>query len=242
MDVGVKLACILIVYFALGAVLMYRINRRKDHNTASQNWLKYLVYLGLIFFQFAIIYYFNSCFKFVCLWIILVGIFELIRLEIKSPIHYWLFFIPVLVVSSVLFGQFYSFSLLETPMLLLTFFTVSAFDAFSQMTGQLFGKNKIVPRISPNKTRGGLVGGTLLGVLTALLIGNILALEFYESLFWGICISISAFAGDLAASAVKRQYQVKDFSRLIPGHGGFLDRFDSFIFAGAMVSLLNRLI
>ena len=55
MDVGVKLACILIVYFALGAVLMYRINRRKDHNTASQNWLKYLVYLGLIFFQFAII-------------------------------------------------------------------------------------------------------------------------------------------------------------------------------------------
>ena len=87
-----------------------------------------------------------------------------------------------------------------------------------------------------------MVGGTLFGVLTALFIGNILAFEFYESLFWGICISISAFAGDLAASAVKRQYQVKDFSRLIPGHGGFLDRFDSFIFAGALVSLLNRLI
>jgi phosphatidate cytidylyltransferase len=242
MDVGVKLACILIVYFVLGAVLMYRINRRKDHNTASQNWLKYLVYLGLIFFQFIVIYWFNSYFKLFGLCIILFGFFELIRLEMKSQIHYWLFFIPLLVVSSILFGQFYSFSLLETPILLLTFFTVSAFDAFSQMTGQLFGKSKLVPRISPNKTVGGLVGGILCGVLTALLIGNILAFEFYESLFWGICISISAFLGDLAASAVKRQYQVKDFSRLIPGHGGYLDRFDSFILAGAVVALLNRLI
>lgn len=242
MDEGIKLTFILLIYFALGACLTYKNNKNKDRRAVSQSWLKYLVYLGIIYLLFAIIYYFNSWFSFVCLWILLVGIFEITRLEIKSNQSRKVLYFNILVVFLIMAWLFYSFSLLERPVLTITFFTVSAFDAFSQTIGQLLGKSKIVPQISPNKTVGGFVGGILLAVLTAILVGNIVGIGTRMSLFLGICISFSAFIGDLAASAVKRRYQVKDFSQLIPGHGGYLDRFDSFIFAGAMVYLLNGLI
>jgi phosphatidate cytidylyltransferase len=240
MDEGKILLLLLSIYFTVGAIMTFKINKRKDKNASSQSWLKYLVYLGIIFTLFFIIYYLESYFKIACLWIMLIGFFELFRLEIKSPVHNKLFFPVVFVIFSVLTWQFYSFSLLEKPILLITFFTVSAFDAFSQMMGQLLGKSKIIPSISPNKTVGGFIGGLILATLTALLVGNLLKFDFEISILWGLCIALSSFIGDLAASIVKRKYQVKDFSQLIPGHGGYLDRFDSLIFAGAAVSLLNR--
>lgn len=240
MDEGKILLLILSIYFTIGAIMTFKINKRKDKNASSQSWLKYLVYLGIIFTLFIIIYYLEAYFKLACLGIVLLGFFELFRLEIKSQAHNILFFLVVLIIFSLLAWQFYSFSLLGKPLLLITFFTVSAFDAFSQMMGQLLGKRKITPRISPNKTVGGFIGGLILATLTALMVGNLLKFEFDISILWGLCIALSSFVGDLAASVVKRKYQVKDFSQLIPGHGGYLDRFDSLIFAGAAVSLLNR--
>jgi len=242
MDEAFKLTYILLIYFALGAGLTFKINSNKTREAAFQSWLKYLVYLGMTFLLFAIICYFNSSFELACLWIILIGFYELIRLEIRSHPHHKQYFTVVLILFSVLSWLFYSFSLLDRILLLITFFTVSSFDAFSQMIGQMFGRSKIAPQISPGKTVEGFIGGSFFAVLTALLIGNILKFGFVMSLFWGITISISSFAGDLAASVVKRKYQIKDFSRLIPGHGGCLDRFDSLIFTGAMVYLLTRLI
>lgn len=242
MDEGKILLLILLIYFIIGAILTFKINRRKDKAASFQSWLKYLVYLGIILALFILIFYLKSYFKIACLWIVLVGFFELLRLEIKSPTDNKLYISVVLFIFLAFAWQFYSFSLLEQPILLITFFTVSAFDAFSQMMGQLWGKSKIAPQISPNKTIGGFIGGLVLATLTAILIGNLLEFDFAISIFWGLSISISAFIGDLAASAVKRKYHVKDFSQLIPGHGGYLDRFDSLIFAGGTVSLLNRLI
>ena len=242
MEEGIVLGCILLIYFILGASLTYIINQKRDHQTASKSWMKYLVYFVLICFLYVILYYFSTYFKFVCLWIILVGFFEIIRLEGKSLQPRKLFIAGTLIIYSALSWLFYSFSLLERPILIITFFTVSAFDAFSQTIGQMFGKSKISPRISPDKTVAGSIGGILLAVLTAVIIGNVIAMPIETSLFGGIFISLSAFIGDLTASAIKRQYQVKDFSQLIPGHGGYLDRFDSLIFAGAMVFLLTRLI
>lgn len=242
MDEEIKLTLILLIYFTLGAGLTFRNNKHKDRNATSESWLKYLVYLGIITSFFAIISYLNSWFKFVCLWIILAGIFELTMLEFRSKNNSKIFYFKALVIFLLFSLLFYSFGSLERPILLLTFFTVSAFDAFSQTIGQLLGKSKIVPQISPNKTVGGFFGGILLAVLTAILVGNIVKIPANLSLILGIGISVSAFMGDLTASVVKRHYLVKDFSRLIPGHGGYLDRFDSHIFAGAMVYLFTRLI
>ncbi len=242
MNEGLYFACILLIYFALGALSFLRINKDKDRRSAAQNWIKYLTYFGIIFSMFLIIFYLTSYFRYLCLGIILTGVFEIVRLELKTKPPKKLFFFIVMISYSILSWLFYSFSLLDKSILLVTFFTVSSFDAFSQITGQMFGKRKIIPGISPNKTVGGFIGGVFLASLTALLIGNILMLGLTTSLLWGICISIFAFIGDIVASGVKRKYNVKDYSHLIPGHGGFLDRFDSLIFAGAMVFLFTELI
>jgi len=123
--------------------------------------------------------------------------------------------------------------------LLFTLFTVCAFDAFSQISGQLFGKRKICPHLSPNKTYEGLIGGLIMSTCAFFIVGCTVHLSIFYTFVMGLGICLSSFVGDLAASWIKRRYKVKNFSSIIPGHGGFLDRFDSFIVAGMFVFLFN---
>ena len=116
---------------------------------------------------------------------------------------------------------------------------VFTFDSFSQLSGQLFGKQPLFPKTSPNKTVGGLIGGLLFALGTALLIHNWIDTTRLHSLLLGFLISMASLIGDYMASFYKRKYAVKDFNELIPAHGGILDRFDSFIFSGAVLGLLS---
>ena len=106
-------------------------------------------------------------------------------------------------------------------------------DTFALITGKYIGKNKLAPSISPNKTIEGFVGGVLMGTFVATTFyytvidsGISLAILIFTTLF----LSVVGQLGDLVFSSIKRTYGVKDFSNLIPGHGGILDRFDSLIF------------
>jgi phosphatidate cytidylyltransferase len=105
-------------------------------------------------------------------------------------------------------------------------------DVFQYLMGKFFGKRKIVPRISPNKTIAGCVGGISLTIILSNLLGYFL-LPFqnflYFSLF-GLFFGILGFWGDVLFSYLKRKTGVKDTGTLIPGHGGLLDRIDSLIF------------
>jgi phosphatidate cytidylyltransferase len=112
---------------------------------------------------------------------------------------------------------------------------VTVFDAFSQLTGQLFGKTKLVPTISPNKTWEGLIGGLASAILISMLFSSLIALPILKTMALGLVISLFAFCGDLLASISKRKFGIKDFSNLLPGQGGFVDRFDSLIFASVIV-------
>lgn len=106
-------------------------------------------------------------------------------------------------------------------------------DTFALFTGMLIGKHKLAPEISPKKTIEGAIGGTVMGTIVAsafytTVINSSIPLVFViliTALLTGI-----GQVGDLAFSAIKRYYGQKDFSNLIPGHGGILDRFDSLIF------------
>jgi phosphatidate cytidylyltransferase len=110
-------------------------------------------------------------------------------------------------------------------------------DTGAYFTGRAFGKRKLAPNLSPNKTVAGAVGGTLiaaaLAAAYALILrhlgiwapGSIIPFAVY-----GLMGAILAQAGDLTASAIKRRKEIKDFGRIIPGHGGILDRFDSILF------------
>ncbi|MFG1241795.1 phosphatidate cytidylyltransferase [Xanthobacter sp. DSM 14520] len=135
----------------------------------------------------------------------------------------------------------------ETPLGLIAVLflcaVVWATDIFAYFTGRALGGPKLWPRVSPNKTWSGAIGGTLAGMAAGVLVAAIpggAALLPVAGLALGL--SIISQAGDLAESALKRLFGVKDASRLIPGHGGLLDRLDGFAaasLAAVVVALLR---
>jgi phosphatidate cytidylyltransferase len=106
-------------------------------------------------------------------------------------------------------------------------------DVFAMLIGTRFGRTPLT-KISPRKTVEGSVGGLLVAVLAAVAVGvgPWLHLPWWEAAFIGALTSVAAQAGDLVESALKRDARVKDAGSLIPGHGGVLDRFDSYLFGG----------
>ena len=132
--------------------------------------------------------------------------------------------------------------------LLLVFVVTFSCDSGAYFVGCLLGKNHIAPHVSPNKTMEGCLGGLAAGILMAVVYGAILALcfdmtvRFAPLAAYGCLCSIACELGDLSFSAVKRIVGIKDYSNLIPGHGGALDRFDSMHFTAAMLELLAALV
>lgn len=129
-----------------------------------------------------------------------------------------------------------------TPhLIVITFYASWSTDAFAYITGTLFGKTKLSPKISPNKTIEGSIGGVAGSIIVGVAIAYILNiftpidLEFYHYAIISSLCGVVSQVGDLAASSIKRFCRVKDFGNILPGHGGLLDRFDSVIFTVPMV-------
>lgn len=127
--------------------------------------------------------------------------------------------------------------------MLLPFVAAFSSDSGAYFAGCFLGKHKMAPRLSPNKTVEGSMGGFAAAVLLMLLYGLVLKLTKLEVNFavmavYGFLGSLVCQLGDLSFSAVKRIYGVKDYGKLIPGHGGMLDRFDSMHWTAAMMALL----
>ncbi len=123
-------------------------------------------------------------------------------------------------------------------------------DTFAYLCGRAFGKHKLVPKLSPNKTIegavGGVIGAAVLCVVYGLLVRGQLGMDTAQVLMLaipvGICGAVLGQTGDLFSSAIKRFMDIKDFGHLIPGHGGILDRFDSILLSGTVVALVLMLI
>lgn len=119
-------------------------------------------------------------------------------------------------------------------------------DTCAYCVGVLFGKHKLAPKLSPKKSVEGAIGGLAGTVILTIIYGLIFYREMnidknYIVVLAGICGvgAIISMIGDLAASAIKRNYNIKDFGTLIPGHGGILDRFDSVIFTAPVIYYLS---
>jgi len=122
-------------------------------------------------------------------------------------------------------------------------------DTFAYCAGRLFGKHKMAPVLSPKKTIegaiGGVLGSALLNMGYSYIFKNELNLEIKDICLIGIIAVVGALVsmiGDLAASAIKREFEIKDYGKLIPGHGGVLDRFDSIIITAPIVYFLSMLL
>ena len=112
---------------------------------------------------------------------------------------------------------------------LLLLFCVILTDTFCYYAGLKFGKHKLSKVISPNKTIKGSIGGSLMCIIFCVVFGNSIAIPWYHALILGFLIAGFAQIGDLCESMIKRDAGVKDSSNILPGHGGFLDRTDSYI-------------
>lgn len=110
-------------------------------------------------------------------------------------------------------------------------------DSGAYYVGKQFGKHKLSPRISPKKTVEGLVGGITASIITAIVIHYTFFPKFplLHAIIAGVILSFAGVIGDLAESMWKRSAAVKDSGTLIPGHGGFLDRFDSILFTAPIL-------
>lgn len=121
-------------------------------------------------------------------------------------------------------------------------------DSGAYFAGVFFGKHKITPHVSPNKSAEGFVGGIVCGVLCMLIYGAIVALStklkvnFALLILYGVIGSAAVELGDLTYSLIKRQHGVKDYGNLIPGHGGMLDRFDSMSFSAPVICALAAIL
>ncbi|MFC3159378.1 phosphatidate cytidylyltransferase [Chryseobacterium arachidis] len=104
-------------------------------------------------------------------------------------------------------------------------------DVFQYLMGKFFGKHKITPQISPNKTLEGFLGGVFLTIILSNILGFfLLKTNILVNSILGLALGISGFFGDLFISYLKRKASIKDTGKLLPGHGGLLDRMDSLIF------------
>ena len=121
------------------------------------------------------------------------------------------------------------------PVLLITLFAAAGCDMFAYFFGRAFGKHKLCPSISPHKTVEGAVSGSVLGTALGLvawaILKDIAPIPWYVYVITSFFCTIAGQLGDLCASMIKRQAGIKDFSDMLPGHGGFIDRIDSFAFA-----------
>jgi len=122
----------------------------------------------------------------------------------------------------------------QAPFYLRTLFVITivwASDISAYLTGKYFGKHLLLPRISPKKTWEGLIGSFFFSAIAVFVWFQFGFVKEQKYVWIGVLTAVSAPVGDLVESAIKRNVEIKDTSQLLPGHGGFLDRFDGFFFA-----------
>ncbi len=151
---------------------------------------------------------------------------------------------------SVMLSYVYTIRALDNGGILVILIFVSSWgnDTCAYLVGRAFGKHKMSPVLSPKKSIEGLIGGIagagILGALFGLIYNHFMTESHSVWIFVliGAVCAIPAVIGDLAASAIKRNNDIKDYGTLIPGHGGILDRFDSIIFTAPIMYYLIKLL
>lgn len=151
--------------------------------------------------------------------------------------------LPILISSIVRLGE----EGRGAVFMLLPFVAAFSSDTGGYFMGRAFGKKKLAPRLSPHKTVAGCLGGFVFAVGIMLIYGLILRGAGYEVklpllALYGFFGSFACQLGDLSFSSIKRETGIKDYGKLIPGHGGMLDRFDSMFFTAPAIELMTLIL
>lgn len=203
---------------------------------------KRLIY-GLIFISilwFATLYSAISC-SILFSIIGLICMYEMYQLRIgKTKLIPLIYIITPFILIQILIWKYLSINLYNSivwmPEVILYLFALTwTFDTFAYIFGVKFGKHKILPSISPKKSWEGFIGGLIFTTILAIFI---FGENINKILMYSVLIPISATLGDFIESYYKRKAMAKDSGNLIPGHGGMLDRMDSFLISISVISLI----
>lgn len=224
--------------FLLGSVFMALSNRRVDAAARRQRWLKFVVYFFIVQLVVGSAWLGHEWTLVLALLIIAIGGWELRRaarmIAVSRPLTARLVGVAYLAIGS---GFVATLLVLPPSSVAFVYVVVAVFDGFSQVVGQWLGRRPLAARLSPGKTVEGTIGGVVAALAIAWFMRGLVALDAPALLLVGaLAIACCALIGDLSASWVKRRAGIKDFSALLPGQGGVLDRFDSFIGAGALLA------
>ena len=176
---------------------------------------------------------------------------NVISIPLKDNNYYYLIFILIALITNIFFYKIYTniINFIMSNLLIISFFSlikillipnglniflylvllVSVMDIFAYIGGNVFGVKKIAPTISNGKTIEGTLIGLFFSILASVLIRDLIDINFVYALILGFTIGLFSFFGDLLESFFKRRIGIKDSGKFIPGHGGFLDRFDGYI-------------
>lgn len=231
---GLPLKLFTIVLSALGMYEFYKALKEKDFNPID--WIGYIL--------LALYYIFDNNFE-TLMFLVILGTFISLIMPVIN-LKYTFVDVAITLLGFLYVGIFFSFIYLVNSKNGGEFYVWLIFvgswltDTAAYYAGRFFGKKKLCPKVSPKKTVEGSLGGILGAIVGCLIVGliakqYIAIISLYHFVIIGALCGVFSQFGDLVASSVKRYVGIKDYSNLIPGHGGILDRFDSILFSGVVV-------
>ena len=247
---GDLLFFVLLIISLIGMTELYKVFGIEKKPPGTVGYIAALVYYGLLYFEQQLpgdkMTWFMMLFMafLICEMATLVFAYPKYNTQQIFAAFFGLFYVTVML------SYIYQTRLLEGGIFTVWLVFVCSWgcDTCAYCVGMLIGKHKMAPVLSPKKSVeggiGGILGAALIGVLYALAInhwGNAGADVFSYAII-GAAGGIISQIGDLAASAIKRYHNIKDYRKLIPGHGGILDRFDSVIFTAPIIYYLAILL
>jgi len=231
-----QIASVTVPGFAIGAVLMALGNRHVDAATAGARWTKLAVFFVIVHVVLGVCWLGRPFVTMLMLLILAAGGLEFWRAwqRMRRPRPSWAWTVFAVAAGLALACSW----LLPPDAFAFLFIVTAACDGFSQVVGQLIGRRLLAPELSPGKTVEGLLGGLTAAVVVALLLRR----PTIDAAAWtaalAVLVGVAGLGGDLAASWAKRRAGLKDFSSVLPGQGGVLDRFDSLLGALAIAGPL----
>lgn len=227
-----------LVISLVGMTELYKILKVEKTALGVVGYLAAIGYYALIYFNMEKYLVLMFIAFLLLLMVLYVITYPTYRIEQVMIVFFGLFYV------SIMLSYIYRVATLEDGAILIWLIFIGAWgsDTCAYAVGMLLGKHKITPKLSPKKSLegciGGVLGAALIGYIYALCLGSkIVGVSNPRVLFAviGASASVISQVGDLAASAIKRNFDIKDYGKLIPGHGGILDRFDSIIFTAPIV-------
>lgn len=210
----------------------------------AKNSKSLILTAGILIWSSVFVYLFTNELQYLVSWVLILPLVFLTTLKAKdnrpftqaSAFLLSIFYTILPFVSLVLMGISLEAGEYHFELIIMLFMLIWANDSFAYLFGRMFGKNKMAPSISPGKSWEGFAGGAVMTLVISLILGHyFIDIDLMHIAMMVIIVVPIGVLGDLVESKWKRSLEIKDSGSFLPGHGGFLDRFDSILISAPVI-------